>query len=157
MKQHVEGNRIAEALETQGQILSVPVGISMWPMLRNRRDHIVIKKLDRPLRKYDVPMYRRPNGQYVLHRIIRIGGRRGQYVICGDNLWRREYEVTDSDIIGILVGFFRGEKYIDCEKNRGYRCYVYVWRFLYPLRACLLWSKEIFNRCKRKLIKRRIQ
>lgn len=152
------GSVIAEVIASQGRVVTVPVGISMWPMLKNRKDHIVIQKVDRPLRKYDVPMYRRPGLQnkYVLHRIIKVN-KNGGYIICGDNLWKKEYDITDEEIVGVLKGFFKGEKYIDCESSKGYHCYVYVWRFLYPLRACLLWGKMQLGRVKRKLTSRKEQ
>lgn len=144
-----------QALKKQGKIVTVPVGISMWPMLKNRRDHIVIVSVDRPLRKYDVPMYRREGTKhFVLHRIIKVR-KEGGYVICGDNLWRKEYNVTDKDIVGVLAGFFKGERYIDCETNRWYHAYVYTWRFLYPFRCCLLFTKECLARIKRKFLKKR--
>lgn len=147
--------KIAEVIATTGQVVTVPVGISMWPMLKNRKDHIVIGRVDRPLRKYDVPMYRRSDlhKKYVLHRIIKVK-KNGGYVICGDNLWKKEYDITDEEIVGVLKGFFKGDRYIDCETSKGYRCYVYVWRFLYPLRACLLLGGIVWSQIKRKLSSR---
>ena len=44
-----EGN-IERVISQYGRAVTVPVGISMWPMLRNRRDHIVIVPVTRPLR-----------------------------------------------------------------------------------------------------------
>lgn len=149
-----EGSRMVQEIEEKGRIVTVPVGISMWPMLKNRRDHIVIVAVDRPLRRYDVPMYRRPGGSFVLHRIIKIR-KDGGYVICGDNLWRKEYHVRDEDIVGVLAGFFKGSRYIDCETNRLYHIYVYIWRFLYPFRSCLLFAKEKMGKLKRKYLQRR--
>ena len=160
MKEICEGNggKLAEVIASKGQVVTVPVGISMWPMLKNRKDHIVIEKVNRPLRKYDVPLYRRPGLQnkYVLHRIIKVR-KKGGYVICGDNLWKKEYDITDQEIVGVLKGFFKGDKYIDCETSKGYHCYVYVWRFFYPLRACLLWGKMTLGRIKRKWIGKKEQ
>ena len=55
--------------------VSTTSGVSMYPMLRNRRDTIIVKPPTAPLKKYDVPLYRRGD-DYVLHRIIgkMIGG-----------------------------------------------------------------------------------
>lgn len=146
-----EGN-IERAISQYGRVVTVPVGISMWPMLRNRRDHIVIVPVTRPLRKYDVPLYRINKDTYVLHRIIKVKGD-GGYVICGDNLWRKEHQVTDEYIVGVLAGFFKGERYIDCETDRLYHAYVYVWRAMYPVRSCILIAKELFSRVKRCIIR----
>lgn len=149
-----EGSQMVKTIQEQGKIVTVPVGISMWPMLKNRKDHIVIVAVDRPLRKYDIPMYRRSATHFVLHRIIKIR-KDGGYVICGDNLWRKEYHVKDEDIVGVLAGFFKGNHYIDCEKNRWYHAYVYIWRFLYPIRCCFLITKEYSRRLFKKIKKSR--
>lgn len=153
--QFINESHMVKALEKQGKIVTVPVGISMWPMLKNRRDHIVIVPVTRPLRRYDVPMYRRSQrNKFVLHRIIRVK-KDGGYVICGDNLWRKEYDVRDEDIVGVLAGFFKGERYVDCETSSLYHAYVYIWRFLYPIRSCLLIAKEYGGKFKRKIWKKK--
>lgn len=149
-----DGRRIEAALQKQGRIVSVPVGISMWPMLKNRKDMIVIKKVDRPLKKYDVPMYRRPGKQsYVLHRIIKVR-KDGGYVICGDNLWRKEYDISDENIVGVLEGFYKGERYFDCESSKAYHVYVYLCRFFYPLRALLQIGRQTLGKVKRRILRR---
>ncbi|MCI8308593.1 MAG: hypothetical protein HFH14_11160 [Lachnospiraceae bacterium] len=152
--QNEDGSRMERAIRENGRIVSVPIGKSMWPMLKNRKNHIVITAVTRPLRRYDVPMYRRPGGSFVLHRIIKVQ-KDGGYVICGDNLWRKEYNVRDEDIVGVLAGFFKGKRYIDCETNHLYHAYVLVWRFLYPFRSCLLLSKGCFAKVKRNITRRR--
>lgn len=50
---------IEEALESQGFYMSTTVGVSMFPLLRNRRDTILIRPVTEPLKKYDVPLYKR--------------------------------------------------------------------------------------------------
>ena len=64
---------IEQQLRDEGVYVSTTVGYSMWPMLRNRRDRIiVIAKGDQRLKKWDLPLYRYPDGRYVLHRIIAV-------------------------------------------------------------------------------------
>ena len=53
------------------------------PLLREDRDVMIIERVTGRLKKYDVPLYKRPNGQYVLHRILKV--RENDYVICGDH------------------------------------------------------------------------
>lgn len=146
-----EGN-LEKAIKEHGRVVTVPVGKSMWPMLKNRKDHIVIVAVTRPLKRYDVPVYRRSADRFVLHRIIRVR-KDGGYVICGDNLWRKEYDICDENIVGVLAGFFKGKRYIDCESNRLYHAYVIIWRFLYPVRSCILIAREYCARIKRKVKK----
>ena len=59
---------IEAQLREQGFYVSTTVGCSMFPMLRNRRDRVVVLPvgLER-LSKYDLPPYRRPDGKDILH------------------------------------------------------------------------------------------
>lgn len=97
---------IEDALNEKGVYVSTTSGVSMYPMLRNRRDTIIVKPPTAPLKKYDVPLYRRGD-DYVLHRII--GKDDKGYIICGDNCINKEYGITENQIIGVLVGFYREE------------------------------------------------
>ncbi|MBE5938024.1 MAG: hypothetical protein E7265_08345 [Lachnospiraceae bacterium] len=152
----LEASRIKQELLKNGRIVSVPVGKSMWPMLRNRKDQIVIKTVDCPLKRYDVPMYIYENNteRFYLHRIIKVR-KDGRYVICGDNLWRKEYDVKDENIIGVLEGFFRGDRYIDCNTNVLYHGYVIFWRLIYPVRCILMLTRQYLGLIKSKLVKRK--
>ena len=120
---------IEDALSREGVYVGTTAGTSMWPMLRNRRDTIVIKPREGRLSKYDVPLYRRGDA-YVLHRVVEV--RSDGYAICGDNCAELEY-VEDARVIGVLVGFYRGEREVSMQ-SVGYRAYVCIWVALYPAR-----------------------
>ena len=47
---------IEDALNEKGVYVSTTSGVSMYPMLRNRRDTIIVKPPTAPLKKYDVPL-----------------------------------------------------------------------------------------------------
>ena len=47
-------------------------GVSMMPMLRQGRDSVELSPLPEKLHKYDLPVYRRGDGQFVMHRIVDI-------------------------------------------------------------------------------------
>ncbi len=122
-----------EALKTNEEIAVLTSGISMRPMLREHRDVVIIGRVSGRLKKNDVPLYRRAgSGKFVLHRILKVT--EDGYVIRGDNLYRKEYDVKDSDIIGVLKAFYRDGKYYDCLHSRKYRLYVFLNRASYPLR-----------------------
>ena len=140
-------NKIEEELERSGKILQTTIGNSMEPMLRNRQNIVVIEKADGLLKKYDLPLYRRPNGKYVLHRILKV--RKNDYIICGDNRIRRE-TVPHEWIIGVVSGYYKGKKFISV-KDRKYLLYVHIWCDFYYVRAALLWLKSAPARIKRKL------
>lgn len=136
--------KIEEVLEQQGVYVSTTVGTSMYPLLRNRRDTIVIRPVTGRLKKYDVPLYRRGD-DYVLHRIVKVTDT--GYVICGDNCLRREYGITDAQIVGVLAGVVRGEKKLDLQGWK-YRWYCRIWVGIYPLRCAAKWLKMIGGKIK---------
>ena len=126
-----------EELEKNGKLIYTNVGSSMMPLLRQRRDLVIIEK--RPegrCRKYDVVFYRRPSGQHVLHRILKV--RKNDYVICGDNRRVREFGVPDEWIVGVLTGVVRDGKQINVTDWK-YRLYTHLWCDFFWIRAAIIW------------------
>ena len=119
-----------------------PRGISMLPLLREGKDSVLLSPLPEKLKKYDVPLYQRDDGKYVLHRIL--GKNEDGYICCGDNQWQLEYGVTDDMIIGRLESWYRKEKK-HTVYDKGYRRYVNFWcKSLKRRRRILklLWKKN---------------
>ena len=135
-----------EILEKEGRLVYSSVGDSMLPLIRQGRDLLVIERPDGRLKKYDVPLYRRDSGQYVLHRVLKV--RENDYVICGDNRWAKEYGVTDRQILGVLTAVIRDGKELPVTDRR-YRLYVRLWCGLFPLRAFALRGLHILKRILR--------
>ena len=98
-----------EEIQRSGYLIYRNVGDSMLPLIRQGRDLLLIsRKPEGRLNKYDVPLYRRDSGQYVLHRILKV--RKDDYVLCGDNRWQRETGISDRHIIGVLTAVIRDGK-----------------------------------------------
>ena len=97
--------KFEDVISEKGQLIYTNVGDSMYPLIQPR-DLLVIKKLSRPIRRFDVPLYKRDSGQYVLHRVMKIK-KDGSYDMCGDNRSQLEYGITDRHIIGILTDIIR--------------------------------------------------
>ena len=51
---------LEEELRSGKACVSTTVGDSMEPMLRNRKDTIIIEPVHGRLKRYDLPLYRRP-------------------------------------------------------------------------------------------------
>ena len=92
-----------------------PKGTSMMPLIRQNIDSIVLAKAPEKLKKYDIPLYRRDDGHFVLHRVV--GCRKNEYVMCGDNQAFYEYGITNKHILAIAVGMYRGDEYVSFEKK----------------------------------------
>ena len=96
---------MVEKLNSGGIVTFTPNGTSMLPMLRDGEDVVVLKSVQgKRLHLFDVPLYRRDNGQYVLHRVIDFT-RDGSYVMCGDNQFAKEKGIRDGQIIAVMPGF----------------------------------------------------
>ncbi len=134
-----------EVLAKEGRLVYSNVGTSMLPLIRQGRDLMVIRKPSGRLRKYDVPLYRRDNGQYVLHRVLKV--REEDYVICGDNCIRLETGITDRQILGVLTAVVRDGKELPVTDWR-YRLYVLLWCGLFPLRVFLLKGIRAWKRMR---------
>lgn len=117
-------------------------GVSMLPMLRQKKDTVEIAPLPEKLKKYDLPVYRYPSGKYVMHRVVAV--REDHYVCLGDNTY--EYEkITRDMMIGIVSAFKRGEKRISVDAF-GYKLYCRVWCASFPLRRLLKRAKKWMRR-----------
>lgn len=126
---------IEKQLRENGFYVSTTVGVSMWPMLRNRRDRVILRPLEagERLSRFDLPLYRRSDGKYVLHRII--GVEDGYYVIRGDNTYAKE-KVFDNQIIGVVSEFYRKDRHILADNSK-YRSYARFWNAIYPVRSLM--------------------
>ena len=132
-----------EEIRRNGKIIYTNVGDSMMPFIRQGRDVLIISKVNGKLKRYDVPLYKRDSGQYVLHRILKV--RKNDYVICGDNRWNKEYSITDKHIIGVLTGIIRDGREI-LVTDRKYRIYVHLWCDFFPVRAFIIRTRQFLKR-----------
>ena len=94
----IREEKIEEIIARDGVYVCTTSGISMKPMLRDRRDTVVIAPVSGRLKKYDVALYRY-KGKYLLHRVVKVLP--DSYVCCGDNCITPEIGVTDADVIGV--------------------------------------------------------
>ena len=140
---------MAEVLDSAGEVTFTVTGNSMLPLLRHRRDKVcVVKPDENNLKKYDIPLFVRKDGKYVLHRVAAV--KAGGYVILGDNQCVKEYPVLHTQVIGVVKGIWRDGKYISCE-NFWYQSYCRLWLFVYPFRWLYLRAKQFFNKIIRLL------
>lgn len=144
---------IKEQLENDGSIVHAIKGVSMMPLLRQGIDVAVIeKKGEARCKKYDVPLYLRADGKYVLHRIFEV--RENDYVICGDNCSFYEYGITDDDIVGVMSGIIRDGKFISVE-DEWYKRYVKRICGVFPLRIAYRRTRHFAGKILRKILKRK--
>ena len=139
-----------EQLAQTGRLIYTNKGDSMMPLIKQDRDLLVIKPVSGRLKKYDVPLYRRDSGQYVLHRILKV--RKDDYVICGDNRWSKEYGISDRHILGVLTAVVRDGRVVSFESWK-YKLYVHLWCDFFPVRALITHVISKLKRMKRKKLR----
>lgn len=66
---------IEEVLESEGKYVGLTRGVSMLPMIKSGKDVVVIAKKTGRLKPYDVALYKRDDGAYVLHRVLKVVGK----------------------------------------------------------------------------------
>lgn len=106
-------------------------GCSMQPLLMHGRDFVLLKKSEKRLKKYDLPLYRRIDGTVVLHRII--GVKKEGFICAGDAQTEKEYPVKNEQILAVAVAFERKGKFVSVESFK-YKFYARLWVFLRPFR-----------------------
>lgn len=126
---------IRQQLDNGETVRFLPRGISMLPMLRQGRDAVILSPLPEKLKKYDLPLYRRDDGHYVLHRIIRVGK---TYTCMGDNQLDPEPGVRHDQMIGLVTAFTRDNQVVSVNAWQ-YRLYCRVWPLAQFARKC--WRK----------------
>ena len=105
---------IEKVLIEKGAYIGPTVGTSMLPMLKTRRDTIVVKAKTERLKPLDVALYKRGDA-YILHRVLRVTD--SGYIIRGDNCYFDEI-VPEETVIGVLTEFFRKKKHYYCTDKR---------------------------------------
>lgn len=104
-----------EALLREGAELPLVVsGESMLPFLRPGRDTVYLRQPDGALRAGDIAFFRRANGAYILHRVVRAEA--GNYWFLGDAQIRVEGPLPASCVIARVTAVRRDERLIrpDC-------------------------------------------
>lgn len=127
-----------EQLASGQSVRFSPKGTSMLPMLRQGKDSVVLSPVPERLKKFDLPLYRREDGQFVLHRVVKVGE---TYTCIGDNQYELEPGLRHEQMIALVTAFTRGDREHSVEEW-GYRVYCRVWHYSRPVRYALA-------RCKR--------
>ncbi len=140
---------LEESLNKNGIYVTTTRGDSMNPMLVEGRDRVVIVPPKFPLKKYAVPVYRKM-GHYTMHRIVKVT-KKG-YIICGDNRAVLEKNVREDDIVGMLDGFYQGDKYIDRQDKEFLQYGVDAVKSL-PKRRIKHFIKRVVRKIKRMIKK----
>lgn len=128
---------------TKGESFVIrPGGTSMLPTVRPGKDAVVLSALPQQLKKYDLPFYRRPDGSFVLHRIVEVGE---TYTCVGDGQFRLEPGVRREQMIALATAIIRGKREISVNSPL-YRLYCKIWHHTRKVRHVIKWPKYYLRR-----------
>lgn len=116
---------IREQLAAGKTVRFSPRGISMLPMLRQGIDSVVFSPVPGELKKYDLPLYQRESGQYVLHRVVKAGD---TYTCIGDNQFAYEPGLRREQMIALVTEFYRADKH-HTVTELPYKIYCRLWHY----------------------------
>ena len=106
---------IDEVISSGGEFRLYPRGVSMLPLFRQGTDSVVLTSLG-DVAVNDMILYRRDNGQFVLHRVVKI--KNGEYIMCGDNQYELEYGIEKKHLLAQVSCFYRGDERISLDNER---------------------------------------
>ena len=127
-------------LAEEPRVAALPLivsGSSMTPFLISGRDTVYLSRLERPARQGDILLYRRDNGEYVLHRVRRVE-KDGTLTMVGDAQTELEPGIRADQIIAIVTFVVRKEKSI-FPGDFWWEFFEKVWIRIVPLRGLIWW------------------
>ena len=139
---------VCDLLARGSTCVPVPVaGTSMVPFLPPG-DMVYLDLPEHPLRAGDIVLFTRPDGRYVLHRIVKRCSD-GSFILLGDAQTLRERVEGFSRIRGIVTRASHRGKMLTPASLR-WIFYAFPWRWAEPLRPRLLGLRERLRKAKGK-------
>lgn len=132
---------ICGAVQAGQDVTLTVTGNSMRPLWYHLQNTVTLTGCDPDqLKKGDVPLYRRTNGKYVLHRIVRVHEK--TLDLAGDGQSYIETGIEKNQVLAVVKRFTRRER-VYTVQHIGYRLYSWLWLWLLPIRKYLfaLYSK----------------
>lgn len=102
--------KIEEELATRGVFYATTVGDSMAPLFHTHEKVVRYKPVTCRLSRWDVPLVKREDGHYVLHRIVKVLP--GGYITRGDNRRKCDPFVPEEQVVAVMDGYYEGETFV---------------------------------------------
>lgn len=128
---------IESVISTGGDAVLCITGNSMLPLWRDKHNNVKLTACDvNELKVGDIPLYKRENGQYVLHRIVKVND--DSFDLLGDAQCVVEKGLEKHRVIAMVKGYYtESGKYISCDSKQ-HKLYFSIWSFLLPIRRWIL-------------------
>lgn len=110
-------------------------GNSMWPLIANQRDSVLLTPCESDeLKKGDIILFKATKTHWVLHRITDV--REDGYITTGDGNLHRDPFIPKEAVRGKVKTIYRKDRIIDCEKKR-WNALFRLWMIAFPMRGTL--------------------
>lgn len=145
-----ELTRIKDELQAGRSVISFTSGVSMEPLLHDKRKknatHVLIIPVTGKCKIGDMPLVFMNDGKYILHRIIKVDEKDGKtfYQTRGDNCIGSEYVPQDS-ILGVVSEIYYKNKTVKVT-DKSYIQYVKIWMRAYPIRKVWMRGRMSISR-----------
>ena len=122
----------------------VVTGNSMSPFLIHGRDTVYLSRLRDPIKKGQILLYRRNNGQYVLHRVYQV--KTESLVMVGDAQTEPEPGIRPDQVLAVVCSAKRkGKK--QAPGCLWWEFFEKVWIRMVPLRPLVRSVYTAFRKC----------
>ena len=122
---------LREAVESGREASMIITGNSMAPFLYHGRDVIYFSSPKRPLKRGDMAFFRRADGSYVMHRIVR--KRTSDCFFLGDNQTDIEGPIPDSLVFAVVTRVKRKGRILG-PHSLWWLFFKHIWINMIPLR-----------------------
>lgn len=144
----METQSLRQVLADNGEAVIRTMGRSMEPLLYENESTVLLQRADGLCRKNDVILFLRPNGQYVLHRVVCTGE---ILLVQGDHQPFPE-SIRRDQVIGVMKGYHAHPDSPFCSvHSREYTRYL----MLLPLRRGYITARARAGQLYRKWKERR--
>ena len=134
---------ITELLDSGKYVNLAVTGNSMYPFLREHIDSVLLEKVPpRGLRIGDIVLARKPDGRYVLHRVMKQRG--GTFYLLGDAQTMPEGPFDRERVMAVVKGVKRRERLI-YTSSRSWRLLSTIWLIIYPARPYLICFRRFLS------------
>ena len=118
-------------LEETQTVPLVISGSSMTPFLAPGRDTVYLSRVEKPLRKGDMVLYRRHNGRYILHRVFK--AEPDGYIMVGDAQTQLEPGISPEQVCAVVTAVSRKGRLLQ-RGSFWWDFFETVWIRMVPLR-----------------------
>ena len=100
---------LREELASGGSVVINVRGTSMLPLLKEGITNVRLERPVSPLKKHQIILYKRPDGQFVLHRILSC--KKDGLVCRGDHQAEKEFPVMKEWVIAVMTAYSKGDSW----------------------------------------------